>query len=179
MCVWVGGETGRRRDGDEERGRERRGDGKWGDVLRIGTGTGTGTGLRMEMKREAVEGLPSIKHSLTISHSRFMSLSGRYLHCFACSSHSSGPAPGDKRAGPGCGTSPSVLAMVGYDENEMSGCGWRWRWRWTDDNDHVNSGVASPVVGEVDVVSCRVVSYPYHWRRWAEQAQPGKSRKSV
>jgi hypothetical protein len=48
--------------------------------------------------------LPSIRHSFTISHNRFISDSGRYLHCFAISSHSSGPAPFDIRAGPGCGT---------------------------------------------------------------------------
>lgn len=40
-----------------------------------------------------------------------MSDSGRYLHCLACSSHSSGPAPFARRAGPGWGTSLS-LAMV-------------------------------------------------------------------
>lgn len=55
--------------------------------------------------------IPSIRHSLTISHRRFMSASGRYLHCFACSSHSSGPAPFARRAGPGWGTSLS-LGMV-------------------------------------------------------------------
>jgi hypothetical protein len=36
---------------------------------------------------------PSIKHSFTSSHSRFMSPSLRYLHFFAISSHSSGPPP--------------------------------------------------------------------------------------
>ena len=36
---------------------------------------------------------PSIKHSFTSSHSRFISLSARYLHIFAISSHSSGPPP--------------------------------------------------------------------------------------
>src|SRR5205814_6183478 len=37
---------------------------------------------------------PSIKHSLTSSHNRFISLSGRNLHFFAVSNHSSGPPPG-------------------------------------------------------------------------------------
>src|SRR5579871_4184180 len=60
--------------------------------------------------------VPSIKHSFTISHSRFISCSGRYLHCLADSSHSSGPAPLDKRAGPGIGTSLSGFAII--EDNE-------------------------------------------------------------
>jgi hypothetical protein len=55
--------------------------------------------------------VPSMRHSFTISHSRFMSASGRYLHVFACSNHSSGPAPLERRAGPGWGTSLSLGAM--------------------------------------------------------------------
>lgn len=57
-----------------------------------------------------------MRHSLTISQRRFISASGRYLHCLACSSHSSGPAPLDRRAGPGWGTSLS-LPMVGRGRN--------------------------------------------------------------
>jgi hypothetical protein len=58
---------------------------------------------------------PSMRHSLTISHRRFMSASGRYLQPLACSSHSSGPAPFERRAGPGWGTSLSLGAMSGMD----------------------------------------------------------------
>lgn len=43
--------------------------------------------------------VPSIRHSLTISHNRFMSPSLKYLHFFAISSHSSGPPP-EVGAGP-------------------------------------------------------------------------------
>src|SRR5277367_6152332 len=55
---------------------------------------------------------PSIKHSLTISQSCFITDSGRYLQSLACSSHSSRPALGDSLAGPGWGT-PGLGAISG------------------------------------------------------------------
>lgn len=61
---------------------------------------------------------PSIRHSFTISHSFFISDSGRYLHCLACSNHSSGPAFLDRCAGPGCG-SESDKSMAGMNMSQV------------------------------------------------------------
>lgn len=54
-------------------------------------------------------GIPSIMYSLTSSHNCFMWCSDKYLQFFAASSHSSGPALGFSRAGPGWGTDGSTI----------------------------------------------------------------------